>query len=144
MVRLFVIFLSLAFSIAFAYSDERILGDEATAIQVAGKTYHQGVSMIRKMHPEFLLHKRDKTSRQGVRTKEHSLKGCVSCHASKDENINQYHPVNQKNQFCSDCHQQLSVTIDCFGCHRTRPGKSVLNKMSDQAIPEAKRDKEVK
>jgi hypothetical protein len=28
---------------------------------------HPSLSEIRKMHPEFLLHKRDKTLRQGVR-----------------------------------------------------------------------------
>lgn len=115
---------------AFAHSDEHSLGDEADAIKAAGKTYHQSVSVIRKMHPEFLNHKRDKTLRQGVRNDENSLKGCVNCHATKNETTNTYHPVNKKDQFCSTCHQQVSVSVDCFGCHRTTPSETVINKQN--------------
>lgn len=128
MYRLLVISLSFISAIAFAHTDavthDAALGEEARAIKAEGKTYHEeGISVIRKMHPEFLNHKRDKTLRQGVRTQEYSLKGCVNCHANKDTSSNTYHPVNEKDQFCSDCHEQVSVSMDCFSCHRTTPGK---------------------
>ena len=35
------------------------------------------VKEMRENHMEFLLHKRDKTMREGVRTKEHSLVECI-------------------------------------------------------------------
>lgn len=122
MYHLIVFFLSILLGNTFAHSDTHIeLGDEAKSIQAAGKTYHKNLSAIRKMHPEFLNHKRDKTSREGVRTKENSLKGCVSCHGNKDTKTGQYHPVNAANQFCSTCHQKVSVSVDCFDCHRATP-----------------------
>ena len=129
MYRLLVITLSLFASITFAHADidlhDSSLGDEARAIKAEGKIFHtEGISVIRKMHPELLNHKRDKTLRQGVRTNKESLKGCVNCHANKDEKTNQYHSVNDKDQFCSDCHQKTSVSVDCFSCHRTTPGAS--------------------
>ncbi len=86
----------------------------------AGKKYHKNINIIRKKHPEFLIHKRDKTLRQGIRNKENSLKGCVNCHANKDKNY-KYIPVNNKNQFCSNCHKKVGQTLDCFSCHRTTP-----------------------
>ncbi len=100
------------------------LGEEASSIKASGKIFHtDGLSVIRMMHPEFLNHKRDKTLREGVRTKEGSLKGCVNCHANKDKKTNQYYSVNDKDQFCSTCHQKVSVSVDCFSCHRTTPRK---------------------
>ncbi len=83
MYRLLVIFISFALiSISNAY--ENPVSGNSEAAQ-STKQYHDSVSVIRKMHPEFLNHKRDKTLRQGVRTEENSLKGCVNCHANKDE-----------------------------------------------------------
>jgi cytochrome c553 len=121
MYRLLVIFISFALiSISSAY--ENPVSGNSEAAQ-STEQYHDSVSVIRKMHPEFLNHKRDKTLRQGVRTEENSLKGCVNCHANKDEKTNQYHSVNQQDQFCSTCHQKTSVSVDCFSCHRTTPGK---------------------
>ncbi len=122
MYRLLVVFLSIALSASIAQADNGLSGNSEAAQST--KQYHDSVSLIRKMHPEFLNHKRDKTLRQGVRTDEHSLKGCVSCHANKDENTNTYHPVNDQDQFCSSCHQKVSVSVDCFSCHRTTPGAS--------------------
>ncbi len=122
MYRFLVVFIGFAFmSIANAYENPLTGNSEAAK---SSKQYHENVSVIRKMHPEFLNHKRDKTLRQGVRTEENSLKGCVNCHANKDETTNEYHSVNDKDQFCSDCHQQVSVSVDCFSCHRTTPGAS--------------------
>ncbi|HIG89254.1 sulfur reduction protein DsrJ [Candidatus Thioglobus sp.] len=121
MYRLLVVFLSLILSAPMVQAGNGLSGNSEAA--QSSDQYHDSVSVIRKMHPEFLNHKRDKTLRQGVRTKENSLKGCVNCHANKDEQTNKYHPVDKQDQFCSTCHQKVSVSVDCFSCHRTTPGK---------------------
>jgi hypothetical protein len=86
------------------------------------------VSYMIRQHPELLKHKRDLTLRKGVRTSKYSLQGCVECHAGKKEediysksSIENYHPVNAEGQFCSDCHEKVGVSLDCFECHRTLP-----------------------
>jgi hypothetical protein len=122
MVRLLVLFIGFALTGITSAYENPISGNSEAAQST--KQYHDSVSVIRKMHPEFLNHKRDKTLRQGVRTEENSLKGCVNCHANKDEKTNQYHSVNSQDQFCSTCHQKVSVSVDCFSCHRTTPGAS--------------------
>ncbi|ABL02577.1 hypothetical protein Rmag_0861 [Candidatus Ruthia magnifica str. Cm (Calyptogena magnifica)] len=125
--HLLVVFLSLLIGNVFAHTNEHDnLGEQANSIKASGKVFHESISIIRKMHPEFLRHKRDKTLRQGVRTNEYSLKGCVSCHANKNKTINQYYSVNKKDQFCSDCHEQVGVSLDCFSCHRTKPKEGSL------------------
>lgn len=124
--RWMVLLLSLMVTSVFAHGySEHSLGTQADSIKSSGKTYHQSISMIRKMHPEFLNHKRDKTLRQGVRTEEYSLSGCVTCHASEKDQSNGYHAIDSSEQFCSDCHQKVAVTVDCFSCHRTTPAEGV-------------------
>ena len=78
---------------------------------------------MRRNHMELLLHKRDQTMRQGIRThgdNEVSLNGCVACHVAKDDQ-GQYIPVNEEGQFCQTCHQRVATGLDCFDCHRTTP-----------------------
>ena len=77
-------------------------------------------AFMRKNHMEVLLHQRDRTVHAGIRTLEHSLVECVSCHAGRDENGN-YVPVNADGEFCAGCHRAVAVDIDCFQCHATRP-----------------------
>ena len=75
---------------------------------------------MRKNHMHYLLHKRDKTLRDGVRTKDYSLKECINCHAQKNDS-GQYIPITDEGQFCQSCHSFASVKVDCFECHRTTP-----------------------
>ncbi|MDB2589961.1 sulfur reduction protein DsrJ [Candidatus Thioglobus sp.] len=122
--RFMVLLLSLMVTSVFTHANsEHSLGTQADSMKSSGKTYHQSSSMIRKMHPEFMNHKRDKTLRQGVRTEEYSLKGCVSCHASKKDQSNDYHAIDASEQFCSTCHKKVAISVDCFGCHRTTPAE---------------------
>lgn len=122
-----VVFLSLLVSSVFAYIDEYAnLGEQASSIKASGKVFHESPSIIRKMHPELLRHKRDKTLRKGIRTNDYSLKGCVSCHANKNKTNNQYYSVDKKGQFCSDCHKKVGVSFDCFSCHRTTLREGLL------------------
>ena len=122
MKHLLIIFLMLSLNIVFAHSNEHInLGDRATELKKEGKSrdIHPSLAEIRKMHPEFLLHKRDRTLRHGVRTRRDSLKECVDCHSTTKNDT--HIPINAPDQFCSTCHQKVGTSLDCFACHRTTP-----------------------
>lgn len=82
--------------------------------------------IMRNEHMNFLLHQRDETLRKGVRSKQHSLKECVNCHANKDEQ-GKYLSVNAPGEFCSSCHTYASVKIDCFECHATKPRQTAFH-----------------
>ncbi|WP_428087700.1 cytochrome c3 family protein [Candidatus Thioglobus sp.] len=124
MKRLLIVFLALVFTNVLAHADEKHanLGERATELKAEGKSLdiHPDLTQIRIMHPEFLLHKRTQTLRQGIRTKRDSLKACVNCHSSIDSR-GDYIPINQKDQFCATCHQKVGTSVDCFSCHRTTP-----------------------
>ena len=79
------------------------------------------LDVIRRDHMDLLNHQRDSTVHEGVRTKRHSLKNCIECHASKDDE-GQWVPVNAPDQFCDSCHSYAAVSMDCFQCHATTPG----------------------
>ncbi len=75
---------------------------------------------MRSSHMNLLLHKRDQTMREGIRTEQASLTGCINCHAT----ANQHGEVVRSDSeqfFCSSCHISASVSIDCFECHADRP-----------------------
>ncbi len=76
--------------------------------------------VIRIEHKYYLLHQRDETMREGIRTKEHSLKNCINCHIVKGDDGK---PVTIKDDrhFCKSCHTYASVQIDCFQCHASKP-----------------------
>ena len=71
---------------------------------------------MRANHMNLLMHQRDKTVLEGIRTKQYSLKECVACHAVLDSNGQ---PVSYQTpkHFCRSCHDYAAVKIDCFECH---------------------------
>ena len=73
---------------------------------------------MRRNHMKMLLHQRDKTMHQGIRTIQHSLKNCIDCHANPKTNS-----VIGKDGFCESCHSYAAVSIDCFECHSSAPQK---------------------
>ena len=75
---------------------------------------------MRKNHMEELLHQRDNTVHNGVRTTKFSLVGCIDCHAVNGEDGQ---PVSAENpqHFCRECHDFAAVKIDCFECHNSKP-----------------------
>ena len=75
---------------------------------------------MRRYHMELLLHQRDETVHQGIRTKRHSLVECIACHAEKGSD-GQFVSINAEGQFCQDCHATAAVSMDCFQCHATKP-----------------------
>lgn len=74
---------------------------------------------MRRNHMDLLKHQRDKTMRAGIRTTQHSLKGCVDCHASEKTGS----VAASKEDFCAACHVYTGVKLDCWDCHATKPGK---------------------
>jgi len=86
-----------------------------------GEQCVEDTAFMRRNHMDLLDHQRDNTMHRGIRTKKHSLNGCLNCHVVKDSS-NQ--PVTYKNDkhFCNSCHQYAAVKIDCFGCHSSVPG----------------------
>ena len=78
------------------------------------------VEDMRKNHMEYILHQRDETMHEGIRTSKHSFKQCISCHAVKDDNGEFVHVYDSKH-FCVTCHEYASVSIDCFQCHADTP-----------------------
>ena len=76
--------------------------------------------VMKRNHMEFILHQRDETVHNGIRTSKHSLKQCVSCHAVKDDN-GEYVHVDDSRHFCVTCHEYAAVSIDCFQCHADTP-----------------------
>lgn len=78
------------------------------------------IADIRKNHMDYLLHKRDQTLREGVRTKQHSLVECINCHVTPNEK-GEYARFGDDKYFCSSCHNYAAVKVDCFDCHSDLP-----------------------
>jgi len=78
---------------------------------------------IRRHHMLYILHQRDETVYEGVRTRQFSLEECINCHALKDEQ-GEYLRVEDDRHFCATCHTYASVKIDCFECHSDVPVRS--------------------
>ena len=79
------------------------------------------VDDMRRNHMEYILHQRDKTVYDGIRTKQHSLKECINCHVSDAPDAPRY---SSEEHFCQSCHTYAAVRIDCFQCHADRPLES--------------------
>jgi hypothetical protein len=73
--------------------------------------------VMRREHMNMLKHQRDLTVHQGIRTPQHSLKGCIDCHASKANGA----VVGSRDNFCQTCHAYAAVKLDCFECHSAKP-----------------------
>ena len=58
---------------------------------------------MRTEHWQYLHRIREDVVRFGKRT-EHGLDSCRTCHKSRE-------------RFCDRCHNTVSLTPDCFGCH---------------------------
>lgn len=91
-----------------------------TILKGKGEQCVEPTDVMRKRHFDFILHQRDETMHRGIRTEQHSLTGCIECHATRDEN-GKYLPVDAEGQFCNTCHSYAAVSMDCFQCHATIP-----------------------
>ena len=77
-------------------------------------------NFMRRNHMTILKHQRDETMLRGVRSKQHSLKECVACHAVPGSDSTPVTVASPKH-FCRSCHDYAAVKIDCFQCHASRP-----------------------
>ena len=78
-------------------------------------------AFMRRYHMTMLKHQRDETVREGVRGKAFGLGACVNCHEVKGADGRAVSYDNPKH-FCRSCHDYAAVSIDCFGCHASKPG----------------------
>ncbi len=85
---------------------------------------------MRANHMKYLLHKRDKTMYQGIRTEQHSLVECINCHATPGEN-GKIARITDKQHVCASCHISASVKLDCFECHADRPVEAFNQAQTD-------------
>jgi len=88
---------------------------------------------MRRNHMTVLMHQRDNTVHDGIRTKRFSLKGCIECHAVKGADGKPVTVASEKH-FCRTCHDYAAVRIDCFECHASRPDAKAAT--TGQAAPE--------
>jgi hypothetical protein len=73
---------------------------------------------MRRNHMKYILHQRDETVHEGIRTKQFSLEQCIDCHVSSAPDAPR---VSSEQHFCNSCHTYAAVNIDCFECHADRP-----------------------
>jgi hypothetical protein len=83
------------------------------------------IAEMRSNHMNLLKHKRDRTVYEGIRTPKHSFNGCIDCHIPMPT-VNKVVKHTDSEHFCSTCHTQLAVKIDCFQCHADRPAVAVV------------------
>ena len=79
---------------------------------------------MKRNHMNYILHQRDDTMYDGIRTEKHSLANCIDCHVQPGED-GKIASVDSKDHFCKGCHEYAAVTIDCFECHADRPQKFI-------------------
>lgn len=79
---------------------------------------------MRKNHMKYLKGHRDEALREGIRTKQYSLKACIECHVPRKEEAQASRSEGE--HFCKSCHQYAAVRVDCFECHASVPEKSAM------------------
>ncbi len=82
---------------------------------------------MRRHHMELILHQRDKTVHEGIRSKKYSLAACIDCHVARGDGGREV-PVNAEGQFCDSCHDYVGVSLTCFQCHATVPTPASAHK----------------
>jgi len=94
--------------------------------QGLGESCVEDTDFMRRNHMNMLKHQRDETMHNGIRTKQYSLKECISCHVVNGPDAKPV-TVSDPQHFCRSCHDYAAVHIDCFQCHASRPDTSGLN-----------------
>ena len=71
-----------------------VVGTAETPLPVIHEPEGEGVECVeeedvmRRDHMNFILHQRDETMHQGIRTSKYSFAECIDCHVEPDENGN--------------------------------------------------------
>ena len=90
---------------------------------------------MRRNHMNYILHQRDKTMREGIRTETYSLSKCIDCHVQPNDK-GEVATHDSTEHFCATCHEYAAVQIDCFQCHADRPQKYIERNSKSQALKE--------
>ena len=89
---------------------------------------------MRRNHMNYILHQRDETMHEGIRTKQFSREQCIDCHVSSAPDAPR---ISSEQHFCNSCHTYAAVNIDCFQCHADRPpAKSGKQSMTPITTPD--------
>jgi hypothetical protein len=94
---------------------------------------------IKRNHMKYILHQRDETMHDGIRTKTYSLAECINCHVEPDKN-GHIASIESKDHFCHGCHEYAAVQIDCFECHADRPQKYIKRASEEATIEQGLRE----
>lgn len=108
-----IIFSALMVSSVFA---EDKLSVPQLDIGKGGKCVVEDHQLMRKIHPDLLMHQRDETVHKGIRGGKYSMAECVECHASTKTNS----VLGSSEAFCQGCHAYAAVKLDCFECHSSK------------------------
>ena len=108
-----LLMLSLGFSLVASAEDS------INVVKPKGESCVEPIEDIRRNHMAYLMHQRDLTVIDGIRTTQHSLVGCMNCHnpVREGEAVVRY---EDPEHFCSHCHRVAAVKLDCFECHADR------------------------
>ena len=87
------------------------------------KTEKGHAELMRLKLMDLMNHQRDETVHKGIRTKQYSLKECISCHAVPGPD-KQPVSITSPKHFCRTCHDYAAVKVDCFQCHSSKPPSS--------------------
>jgi hypothetical protein len=119
-----VVLVCLASLAAVAYATEEAIAASGVPMPVIpmgqGDSCVEDTDFMRRNHMHLLTHQRDETVVKGIRTKQYSLKECISCHVVKGPDAIPV-TVASAQHFCRSCHDYAAVSIDCFQCHASRP-----------------------
>jgi hypothetical protein len=88
---------------------------------------------MRRNHMNYILHQRDQTVHDGIRTETYSLATCIDCHVEPDAK-GEIARHDSDEHFCNGCHEYASVQIDCFECHADRPQKHIKREAKTNAL----------
>lgn len=88
-----------------------------TLVIEKGERCVEDTAYMRRNHMKLLMHHRDDTVHQGIRTEKHSLQNCINCHASSKNNS----VLGTDQNFCQSCHTYAAVKLDCWDCHASKP-----------------------
>ena len=102
-----------------------VVADSSKVPPPKGEQCVEETEWMRIHHFETILHQRDETVLKGIRTTKHSLKNCIDCHITANEDGEYARYSNKEEHFCTTCHEFAAVSIDCFHCHSDRPESAV-------------------
>ena len=127
MLALVLVYLASLTAVAFADDGNGAASGTLTPVIPLGQgeSCVEDTDFMRRNHMNLLKHQRNETMLKGVRSPQHSLKGCINCHVVMGPEAK---PVTaaSPDHFCRSCHDFAAVSIDCFQCHASRPDSGNL------------------